>query len=1067
MEKIPAACAMGWSIELEKGLRSRKPGHSIEAINLIGPRLKQWSREPQTTMAVYNMYALVPGEDRLFADTILLRLADAFVSGNRETKISVMRVFLSILRQCKRNDRQAHGIFTNMSLENRLELLRRVKVVLTAESVESRALTLVLLGCWADIATDVAEIRHAILSTLLSCHVLEVKASLFAAGCYSENSDDFASVFLESLLKLMNSSKTLPALRICGARTFSKMGCSTVLAMKAYKAGAELVSKTSEEDILATMLISLTKLSLKASILITDQMLAYALPDMIVADDFMKLLKFVEDATRSPVFSTRLLAFQILVHISNKLKGKDEIMVEVNSITNPTGIVSAISDQITLLVKLVPGGTSSAEVEQELGSMLKVLLLLFENHSELGSFILNKLNSIIKNMANSQNMPSSAIQVSEIHKAVNAGIKQNFPMRVVMFYIYRFMVAFLEILDDYGAITNEIISKLRQLGSFVCNSIVFDCSTHTFFALLQHYLVNWSLPSEDHSSFSSQGLSGSPKSLLDSETLIHGCAKNILAGGDNWCAYKVGRYAACQGEWYVASFIFQHLEERVQSDFCCQWLKFLVKYTNVEKNVKVLLEQSSHCLPLDRVLVPSAADNSPMGIISNEYIEKLVDAFEDVSLSDKILEAISLQTQTLCFQRWFTALRLKVLLVLGDILKLLKGCLDSKTGLFNKHTGGNDFTDGEPSSQKMKEVMSSLAVVSARLASLAEEYDLISSSFIDLDPESLKVISALAFSCSLLAFCTAFTNLIANSPVFADLTKESGYCQTVIIKDLALRLCYIDSETCMNLMSFFKEYQLHERSVQFLPGFRMSRVGHLSKDILTLCRSSIRQFIGLQNECLNVEDEDTVWQVYKDHMQLLLNIVAAWMHIPFRVPKYFFRVRPTVGSLLVSVNAGSRKQNELYVSRGSHLALNLSILLKNVTSDVSSRFSKIHCVLHCKTSFLGTRRIGQPSREGWTGYQASETDIAIELNKKLRCHIMKRNREFMNCSDHQSDSKTVETCVCFETNGTSQGFSNCLLDVSAFPVGSYRIHWHSGGIDHQGTYWSFLPLSPCPEFSVR
>lgn len=620
-------------------------------------------------------------------------------------------------------------------------------------------------------------------------------------------------------------------------------------------------------------------------------MLAYALPDMIVADDFMKLLKFVEDATRSPVFSTRLLAFQILVHISNKLKGKDEIMVEVNSITNPTGIVSAISDQITLLVKLVPGGTSSAEVEQELGSMLKVLLLLFENHSELGSFILNKLNSIIKNMANSQNMPSSAIQVSEIHKAVNAGIKQNFPMRVVMFYIYRFMVAFLEILDDYGAITNEIISKLRQLGSFVCNSIVFDCSTHTFFALLQHYLVNWSLPSEDHSSFSSQGLSGSPKSLLDSETLIHGCAKNILAGGDNWCAYKVGRYAACQGEWYVASFIFQHLEERVQSDFCCQWLKFLVKYTNVEKNVKVLLEQSSHCLPLDRVLVPSAADNSPMGIISNEYIEKLVDAFEDVSLSDKILEAISLQTQTLCFQRWFTALRLKVLLVLGDILKLLKGCLDSKTGLFNKHTGGNDFTDGEPSSQKMKEVMSSLAVVSARLASLAEEYDLISSSFIDLDPESLKVISALAFSCSLLAFCTAFTNLIANSPVFADLTKESGYCQTVIIKDLALRLCYIDSETCMNLMSFFKEYQLHERSVQFLPGFRMSRVGHLSKDILTLCRSSIRQFIGLQNECLNVEDEDTVWQVYKDHMQLLLNIVAAWMHIPFRVPKYFFRVR--------------------------------------------------------------------------------------------------------------------------------------------------------------------------------
>ncbi|KNA11327.1 hypothetical protein SOVF_136250 isoform B [Spinacia oleracea] len=177
MEKISAAWAMGWSIELEKGLRSRKPGYSIESINLIGPRLKQWSKEPQPTLAVYNMYGLAPGEDRVFADAILLRLADAFVSGDKDTKISVIRVLLSIPRHYKTKDSQPHGIFSNLSEENKMEFLRRFKAVLSAENVESRALSLILLGCCAELAYDVVEIRHTILSDLFSCHVLEVRTS--------------------------------------------------------------------------------------------------------------------------------------------------------------------------------------------------------------------------------------------------------------------------------------------------------------------------------------------------------------------------------------------------------------------------------------------------------------------------------------------------------------------------------------------------------------------------------------------------------------------------------------------------------------------------------------------------------------------------------------------------------------------------------------------------------------------------------------------------------------------------------------------------------------------------
>ena len=163
-------------------------------------------------------------------------------------------------------------------------------------------------------------------------------------------------------------------------------------------------------------------------------MLDNGLPDVLFndIDDFMKLLRYVEDATCSLIVSTKILAFQILVSVSIKLKGEDDQILEVNSVAFTTKVVSTISDQITLLVKLVRGGTSRCEVEQELGSMLKLLLILVQNHSELGCFILDKLHFVIKNMENSQNMPSASIEIYEVYKVVNVGAIQNCPIHVFM-----------------------------------------------------------------------------------------------------------------------------------------------------------------------------------------------------------------------------------------------------------------------------------------------------------------------------------------------------------------------------------------------------------------------------------------------------------------------------------------------------------------------------------------------------------------------------------------------------------------------------------------------------------
>ena len=64
---------------------------------------------------------------------------------------------------------------------------------------------------------------------------LQVRAALYAAACFCELSDDFASVVLEMLVNMVSSSQTALGVRLAGVRVFAKMGCSSSLAHRAYK----------------------------------------------------------------------------------------------------------------------------------------------------------------------------------------------------------------------------------------------------------------------------------------------------------------------------------------------------------------------------------------------------------------------------------------------------------------------------------------------------------------------------------------------------------------------------------------------------------------------------------------------------------------------------------------------------------------------------------------------------------------------------------------------------------------------------------------------------------------
>lgn len=232
MDKIPAACAMDWSIELDKSLRSKKPGNywkiiflqisfyylvfllenyfftnfflvylvflfsfninwiyagkSIEAIKDIGPRLEWWNRDSKLTAAEYKIFSLIPGEDKLFLNAIFLRLADAFRSGDKNIKSCIVNIFLSLRRKRRRSAVKDDDcrILSKSKLENYMELLRRVKVVFDTGDVDQRSMALILFGCWADFAKDIADIRYIVLSSLVSgdAHEVRFKYNLLEIG---------------------------------------------------------------------------------------------------------------------------------------------------------------------------------------------------------------------------------------------------------------------------------------------------------------------------------------------------------------------------------------------------------------------------------------------------------------------------------------------------------------------------------------------------------------------------------------------------------------------------------------------------------------------------------------------------------------------------------------------------------------------------------------------------------------------------------------------------------------------------------------------------------------------
>lgn len=175
MEDIAAAQAMQWNVELERGLRSNKPGAHLEAIMKMGPRLQRWSEEPVVTALTASLFKLDSGQDRAFVNSILLRLADAFRTGNNFTRLCIEKALILEFKSRHCSERDGYkGILTKERMPNHLEMLKRVKEVVNSGDVAARALALRVLGCLADLAKDRADIHRLIIDAMDSPYLLEV-----------------------------------------------------------------------------------------------------------------------------------------------------------------------------------------------------------------------------------------------------------------------------------------------------------------------------------------------------------------------------------------------------------------------------------------------------------------------------------------------------------------------------------------------------------------------------------------------------------------------------------------------------------------------------------------------------------------------------------------------------------------------------------------------------------------------------------------------------------------------------------------------------------------------------
>lgn len=738
--------------------------------------------------------------------------------------------------------------------------------------------------------------------------------------------------------------------------------------------------------------------------------------------EFGKLLTVIETATQSPITSKRILAVQILVDLSGKVN-------EVSEFSGlPQRVSSTIIDLFTMLLQPLPdSGRLESEVKEEGQHLLKILLLMVEKHPNLTVWMLEKTFSSIEYLLNKQIV---GFEGEEWFSSVT--------MKLLVF-LHKFVLACIEKRNE-AALSNQV----KVLIEHIQESSFINYYTRTVYSLLLHSCFISCLSGNDDKDIPSRDKDvgkSSKKCLVDQEIIALELAKKMLEEKEYWFVWKAGKYAASCGSWFMAAFIFGEITNKFQSKVCSWWLKSLAEFAHSEWRLQLILLEKhgsglTNLLKMKNITIPLRDD---LGEISEEiasnfhsasYTEELVAAYSGIRSSGEKLAEILISNQDFFFQRWFLNLRSQVLETVVDLLRILNS--DSAMYFLTKR--------------------------SFQLKRLAQEYDLLATSFIDMDYKSSRTVTFLAISCSLLAFSTGFPLLINGSQVCSN---------SMLIQPLLRQLWNIDHETCSDLMLLLglsepeSCFHLQSRNQTFE-----------AREIIKVCSYAVKRYVGLKKKSEGENNGKNLGQLTNESLQLIFDILKRWLSIPSRVPNYFFYPRHCVGSELFAFNNDTRKPDAtMMVLPGCQLSLSLCLQMKNIPSELPVKITKLYCILHSSTSFDMSKLNGESKEKSQSQlrFQDWTIDEMVDLNEKLHHYVSEtaENTKHRRKRDDDNNGLSINSFVCFELNERRQGFSTCLLDVSAFPMGCYRIKWHSCCIDNHGSYWSLLPLNSGPVFTIH
>ncbi|KAL0834389.1 hypothetical protein Bca101_086278 [Brassica carinata] len=1122
MEKVSAAHAMDWSIKLEKALRSKNPVRAVEAILETGEKLQQWSKEPEPATAVYSLFGLVPEEDRLFFNTILLRLVDAFCFGDKLVKVAVVRVFMSVFKLSRGKSKSDCGTWflSKAKVHNHLEMLKRVKSVYDKGDTEAKALALILFGCCRDFASEFAPVRYLVFTSMVSSHDLEVRSSLFAAGCFCEVADDFALVVLGMLNDMVNFPGLMPKTRLAAVRVFAKMGSSHAIANRAFKICMTLMLESSKEDNLVPFLVSLTKLASRSTHLaseLAEVIMAFLGEDksphvraavlrclhfLIKRGMCFSLVHVIETATFSSLLKQAelppdmqlkaLQIFQKILVYKLCLADPSELHQLIALVENATQsqIFSSSCLAISILVGSWKEIIRTAEIRSIDVSSTSLPL-------QLVVLVMDRLTLLARSCSDPCQVDFALVtEVQDLFNVLHLLVGKQSEVRLLLldkvrlFLVdltdglrkpdgaHELLVGVINYKSKRGVVVrSEFLASVHKFlivflenleGDKTVLSQVYEkvkritecVRSCTFFDCHTQMIFTLLLHSPVlwGSNNDADGDSGVSRvdDMFNYGIVSLECSTQILEERNYWPAYRAGVYAARLGEWVTSALIFDKLKTNVQSDVNSFWLKSLTYLSHAEGKLQLLLMPSGSFK-----LVNWLKSNSCLPELSKdasgEFAHCVALHEAYMNLQSSLGMLGNIKASSEVFCFQTWFLVLKTR-VIETVIDLVE-CL----GLLNQDVCNKKQVTGCNS-------LKQLSRISIQLQKLAKEFDMLATCFVDIDYRSSSVIASLSLSCSVMAFAAGIVLFIpgfSSHETLVPFTSQSGVCSR-LVQDLVQRLWKVDPKICELLSMLVKENESLSCS-HLQPRNQVLKVCNKVKMLLSICRDVLACIHGLQNWPNSMQEEDIMSEISKSCRNLLSQAVMKWMQIPFGIPKYFFNIRPCVGADLFALSSNSSKStpDTITVEQGFQLSLDLCLQLKNIQQPrVSVRLTKLYCLLYTKLAYHTPIQNGEAKRNQ-KSYSPWRDEDLVEMSGKLFHHAVTKSGKKPEGSGRFDWSNGVSAVVQFEPNERGQGFSSCLLDVSRFPVGSYQLKWLSGCIDQHGSRWNLLPLSGKPVFTVK